>query len=371
MYALIKNARESDWYDWDDSNKSRIHFIAKHSRYYEQYVLAGGDIKHWVALSDNTERLSDINNYRETAESDDLMFWWPKMPNGTETSERIIESIKLRREYAVILKYVNCNTKHPNVDIEDVMNVICKYHVYSALNVDSIIANAGRLENNINNIPSQLDPEVVTTIQYSSRTQIVLTLTSHFIDNDKITTIIPRFTKGTLLEKEGEMITKYGHRGTLSMYNNVTLKLLLGLPFECGINNDAIMNILDVALQNPSDYQTKIRHRNIERLTYYAKSLPYDVTIPDISDRDTVSGLTYDQIFNMLPCYLVPYDENGKVCYYISNEIISKSNEVKLGMIVSCAYTISRYISSQPMTFMDAIVKLPGTGYVRVVERRE
>lgn len=376
--ASLMQCSEKCWYDWYDSSfqGDYVHFIAAHPRYYEQYVLTGGDIKSFCNLkTDNNSRLRDINSYRETASGNDMKFWWPDM--SEDISVGGTTDVQLRCEYAVILEYVNCNNKPNKVDQEDIYNIARKYNVYSALNVDSIVKNVDAIVQKIESMNETVDSSVRVLVQQSIKMTILRTLIGREIQNENVK-IIPRFTRGTELEREGEIIEIHGVKGTISLYNRDIIKLFLGLPLECGIRDDILMNMLETALYDPLEHQAKIRDQNIRRLENYATSLPYCAMIAPIGitgekdeNGDTKKPCREREILNMLPCYLIPYDDDGSVKYFLCNGEDKLDLGSHMGLLVDYTNNVCKKIRSIPMTFIDAVEVLSDSKYRRIMNRYE
>lgn len=366
---LIGNADDDWWYVWNDYDERSTHFIAAHPRYYEQYILSGGDPDYPADLAiDNRTKLSDISDYRLTVTGDDLEFWWPVMPVNIDQNDaltmEIVKSVQLRRDYAVILGHVSYDTKHPNINPDDVYRITCEYHICSAIDPNAIIENLDAICDVIDSVTSNtVSNDITDMIITSTRTNYIITIMSMYMIRDIQVGNLSKLAKGTGFEKEAHLIDKHGYRARIALCNNVAIKIILGLPVECGIDNDDLMDILDKALNSTVRYRARIREQNIQRLQEYQNSLPYMTEMPK-DDDIVIANLTYGVIYDVLPFFLIPYDEEGKVKYYPCGERIMK---FKNPMVERAANhildTSTEYFKLHGVTFTKAVEIMSGRNF--------
>ncbi len=343
------------WYNWKGYLKSedQIHFIAAHPRYYRQYVLIGGNTRLPVNMSGpDPISLCDVNPDVESntvKHRSNLDFWW--------------SSDQLQRDYAVILGYVTTETK--DVDRDEVINIKCKYYISSGYengNVHDVINKYIECLERAKNIPNQDISKIITnTYQKYVRTVLQLALLCDF-DGESISNITRYFTS---YRNEGNLLRKYGSKARMAFLHNDTIKFILGLPLQCGVNTTTLMGIMNVALSDPKKYQSKIRAYNIKRLQEYHSNLPYPTNLPSDTDKSPGSNITYNVVYDILPCYLIPYDRDGKIHYHVLGKMESTMHtEYRMEIIIRSMEDMVKDVTKLPaMNFLDTLEELSGSDY--------
>ncbi len=262
----------------------KIHFMALHSRYMEQYALAGGDLTMTVRECNSegaVKTLMDIvpSTLQITTINKTLEWWISNYP-----------------EYGVLNDIMDVNKiedDHIRIKAE---TALCKY--LAVRRIDGTAVNVDRVLSSLKQARKKLGKSKEWDIIIESCQSYADDVISEMLTNAFMPSNVGQILQ--ILRPEdprGGMILQHGSLARIAYADMSVGMYILGLPMNCRPDISTYYVLINEMLADLDVYHYKIKSNNRRRINNLIDELPW-VTVPEYNE-DILSYQPYDLILSV------------------------------------------------------------------------